>query len=94
MKIQIRKRRVTIIGLLGAQASAIRNEYGHQFDLKIFDSKRPRAAKYKGDVVLMTRFIDHVISTAWKTDRVHYCNGTLTSLRALLNNLPPELPTP
>lgn len=52
--------RATVVGLTGKQASALLQEIGSQFDLRILTLER--ALRFWGnhsDVVIMTRFIGH-----------------------------------
>jgi len=52
--------RATVVGLTGRQASALRQEIGSQFDLRILTPER--ALRLRGsecDVVIATRFIGH-----------------------------------
>jgi hypothetical protein len=52
--------RATVVGLTGKQATALLQEAGSEFDLRILTTER--ALRFRGndsDVVIMTRFIGH-----------------------------------
>lgn len=52
--------RATVVGLTGKQASALLQEVGTQFDLRILTPERAmRLWGNHSDVVIMTRFIGH-----------------------------------
>jgi hypothetical protein len=52
--------RATVVGLTGKQASALLQEVGTQFDLRILTPERAlRLEGNHSDVVIMTRFIGH-----------------------------------
>lgn len=91
--------RATVVGLTGKQATALLQEVGSQFDLRILTTER--ALRFRGndsDVVITTRFIGHKLERHLR--RVSDCRvivlhaggaqAVANTLRALSTNLLPK----
>lgn len=85
--------KITIVGLLPRQANTIRSLYGADLDLKFIEvdtstAKMKATAESSDQVVLMTKFIPHEVQTALREHDLIYCNGGVSSLKALLDAMP------
>jgi len=92
---KVPKRRVGIVGLLGAQSELISKEFGKEFELRFFSSEAANGREFKNaigncDVVmLMTAFANHGIESAVTAagSKLVRVTGGLSSLRDKLTAL-------
>lgn len=83
---------VTVVGLKGNQAEAVKSSFGDRLDLNFVKDcphKQLKATAESSDfVVVMTRFMDHGM---FKHLRDHegltYCNGGMSSLNLTLHEI-------
>jgi hypothetical protein len=68
----------------------MREKYKGLLDIDYLDSDEAarRAPSQRAHVVMMTRFVSHVVQERWRKYGVlHYCNGGLTALETILDSL-------
>lgn len=85
--------KITIVGLLPRQANTIRSLYEGELDLRFVEvdtstAKMVATAESSDQVVLMTKFIPHGVQTALREHDLVYCNGGVSSLKLILDDLP------
>lgn len=81
---------VWLLGVQPQMGHAMREKYGDRLDIDYLDSDEAakRAPSPRAHIVMMTRFVSHVVQERWKKQgMLHYCNGGLSALETILDSL-------
>lgn len=80
---------ILIIGLNGHQMSLVRSRHPRKDIMFLhIDDAMSHAAIKRDHTVLMTKFISHAVQDKYRhAPNLHYCNGGLSELHTLLNNI-------
>lgn len=81
---------VLVIGLLPTQVNSVSLMVGHQLDLTCYTAEMAvnKPPLVRAHTILMTKFISHVVQEKYrKSPRLHYCNGGVSELVAILDSI-------
>ena len=81
---------VWLLGVTPQMGYYLREKYGDRLDIDYLDSDEAakRTPTPRAHLVMMTRFVSHVVQERWKKQGVlHYCNGGLSALETILDSL-------
>jgi hypothetical protein len=81
---------VWLLGVQPAMGYHLREKYHERLDIDYLDSDEAakRAPSPRAHIVMMTRFVSHVVQERWKKQgTLHYCNGGLSALETILDSL-------
>jgi hypothetical protein len=81
---------VLVIGLLPTQVNSVSLMVGHQLDLTCYTAEMAvnKPPLVRAHTVLMTKFISHVVQEKYrKSPRLHFCNGGVSELVAILDSI-------
>jgi len=81
---------VWLLGVQPQMGREMREKYKGLLDIDYLDSDEAarRAPSQRAHIVMMTRFVSHVVQERWRKYGVlHYCNGGLTALETILDSL-------